>query len=380
MFGLAARAQLLSLSRAMLANEASVVLRELDELVRNGKDLGRLLNDLLHHFRNLLVFEVTGGDLSLLEISEAEGVELQAQAAMAPAEAVSRVLEVLSTAEGRLRDASARKIFLEVTLMKAMQARGAVSLNAVLKQLQELRQEAGGGEAGTGGITTRPPEARLSAPATVSPLLSPTSSVAGSAPTAPTVPAVPAAAPVACSGPAQLWTQVIAAAGPMIRPVLQVGIPLTWEKGVLTVGFPGSHDAQRVMAESDRTRKTVETKLAELGLPGTVRFIRIAETPGDTGAVPGPGPGFVGATASTAAAPGSVGTGPAPLATGGGVAKGGSGAPGSGARVKSEKVVPLKISEAEFKDDPLIKEALELFKGHLVRVPNADPDAGAGAR
>ena len=166
----------------------------------------------------------------------------------------------------------------------------------------------------------------------------------------------------------------------MIRPVLQVGIPLTWEKGVLTVGFPGSHDAQRVMAESDRTRKTVETKLAELGLPGTVRFIRIAETPGDTGAVPGPGPGFVGATASTAAAPGSVGTGPAPLATGGGVAKGGSGAPGSGARVKSEKVVPLKISEAEFKDDPLIKEALELFKGHLVRVPNADPDAGAGAR
>ena len=62
MFGLAARGQLLSLSRAMLANEASVVLRELDELVRNGKDLGRLLNDLLHHFRNLLVFQVTGGD------------------------------------------------------------------------------------------------------------------------------------------------------------------------------------------------------------------------------------------------------------------------------------------------------------------------------
>jgi len=372
MFGLAARAQLLSLSRAMLANEASTVLRELDELVRNGKDLGRLLNDLLHHFRNLLVFQVTGGDLNLLEVSEAEGAELQTQAGLASAEAVGRVLEVLTMAEGRMRDAAARKIFLEVTLMKAMQARSAVSLDAVLKQLGQLRQETGGGGAlpsaaragEASGVApaapipaARPPAPPVApAPVIQTPAFAPVSTL----PPAPAVtPAPPARPPEVASGPAdpaELWSQVVSSAGPMIRSALQAGTPVSWEKGILTVGYPASLEGQRVMAESDRTRKTVEAKLAELGRSGTVKFVRIADAPG---AAPAVGPG---STASPAGGGGVRATG-APAAGASSAA-----AAAAAARAKPEKVVPLKISDAEFKNDPLIKEALELFKGQRVDV------------
>ncbi len=398
MFGLAARAQLLSLSRAVLANEASSVLRELDELVRNGKDLGRLLNDLLHHFRNLLVYQVTGGDLNLLEISEAEGSELQTQAGLASAEAVGRVLEVLTMAEGRMRDAAARKIFLEVTLMKAMQARSAVSLDTVLKQLGQLRQEpGGGGSVPTPSRTTEapgvapavsapaarppaPPATPIASPST--PLPAPASPPAPAAvpPVAsiPVVPvaasprppeAVPAPAPAAAAAsgpidPAELWSQVVSSAGPMIRSALQAGTPVSWEKGVLTIGYPGAMEGQRAMAESERTRKTVESKLAELGRPGTVKFVRIAEPAG----------GVASLAPVSAARPLSGGS------------AGGTGAPATGAsaaasaasRAKPEKVVPLKISDAEFKNDPLIKEALELFKAQRVDVDlPSDPGAGS---
>jgi hypothetical protein len=45
-----------------------------------------------------------------------------------------------------------------------------------------------------------------------------------------------------------------------------------------------------------------------------------------------------------------------------------------------EKVVPIKVDPAEFKNDPLIKEALELFKGQLVEVRSPSvPDANAMA-
>src|SRR3954452_8748671 len=47
MFGLAARAQLLSLASAIINADAAGALRELNELSRNGKDLGRLIADLL---------------------------------------------------------------------------------------------------------------------------------------------------------------------------------------------------------------------------------------------------------------------------------------------------------------------------------------------
>jgi DNA polymerase-3 subunit gamma/tau len=390
MFGLAARAQLLSLSRAVLANEPSSVLRELDELVRNGKDLGRLLNDLLHHFRNLLVYQVTGGDLNLLEVSEAEGAELQTQAGLASAEAVGRVLEVLTMAEGRMRDAAARKIFLEVTLMKAMQARSAVSLDSVLKQLGQLRLEAGGGGGVPTPARTTDTPAGLPAPsvpagrAAVPPAPPvvptpkpppPASTVAPAAPfplapvATPSRPpeAEPLPAPVALvSGPVdpvELWAQVVASAGPMIRSALQAGTPVSWEKGVLTIGYPGAMEGQRAVAESERTRKTVEAKLAELGRSGTVKFVRIADPAGGV----------------AASAPG-----PSASAGGGGTSRGtGSSAPSAAAasaasRTKPEKVVPLKISDAEFKNDPLIKEALELFKAQRVDI-DQPPDTGAGA-
>ena len=45
MFGLAAQGQILELARAVLAGEAEKALRELDELSKHGKDLGRLVSD-----------------------------------------------------------------------------------------------------------------------------------------------------------------------------------------------------------------------------------------------------------------------------------------------------------------------------------------------
>src|SRR5881394_3231271 len=47
MFGLAAQRQLLELSKAVLAGEVESALRLLNELSRQGKDLGRLVSDLL---------------------------------------------------------------------------------------------------------------------------------------------------------------------------------------------------------------------------------------------------------------------------------------------------------------------------------------------
>ncbi|MBC8002953.1 MAG: DNA polymerase III subunit gamma/tau, partial [Opitutaceae bacterium] len=139
MFGLTAQGQILSLARGVLEGNAPLMLRELNDLARNGKDLGRLLTDLLVHFRNLLVYQVTGQDLSLLEISEAEATAIAAESTLTRQESLTRILEVLSDAEGKLRDAMSKKIFLEVTLLKAVQARNAVSIDTVLKQLGQLQ-------------------------------------------------------------------------------------------------------------------------------------------------------------------------------------------------------------------------------------------------
>src|SRR5215471_7686017 len=89
MFGLTAQSQLLELSRAILAGEVEGALRLVNELANHGKDLGRLLSDLLNHFRNLLIFQVSRGDLSMLEVSEAEAAALGEQSKLATPEGLT---------------------------------------------------------------------------------------------------------------------------------------------------------------------------------------------------------------------------------------------------------------------------------------------------
>src|SRR5688500_18197760 len=149
MFGLAARAQLLSLATYILEGNASDALRELNELARNGKDLARLLSDLLSHFRNLMIFEFSKGDLSPLPISEAEAAPLPQQTQEVSGDAITRIMEVLADAEGRLRDAASKKIFLEISLLKAIEARSAMSIDSVLKKLTELRGNSSSGNGGS---------------------------------------------------------------------------------------------------------------------------------------------------------------------------------------------------------------------------------------
>src|SRR5262249_53367964 len=120
MFGLTAQTQLLELSRAVLSGEIENSLRQVHQLATNGKDLGRLVSDLLNHFRNLLIFQVSGGDLRMLEVSEAEATSLAEQAKMVETTGLTRIMEVFADAETRLREVASKKILVEVTLLKAI--------------------------------------------------------------------------------------------------------------------------------------------------------------------------------------------------------------------------------------------------------------------
>src|ERR1035441_5268659 len=124
MFGLAAQGQILALSEAVLAGETEKALRQLNELAQQGKDLGRLVSELLQHFRTLLIFQVSHGELALIEASEAEAAVLAGQSARLNSDGLTRMMDVLADCEGRLRDTASRKILLEVTLLKMIEEIG----------------------------------------------------------------------------------------------------------------------------------------------------------------------------------------------------------------------------------------------------------------
>jgi DNA polymerase-3 subunit gamma/tau len=384
MFGLTARSQLLALSQGVLAGEVDGALRELSTLAKSGKDLGRLLSDLLSHIRNLMIFQVSSGDLSLLEVSEAEATMLKEQSGLVNVDALSRILEVLTDCEGRLREAVSKKILIEVALLRAIQARNAVSIDAVLKTLNDLRSSGGGAVSSAPASVSAPAKAAAPAPAPApKPFTSLREAMAAQQTAAPAVapvpkaePPKPAPAPTPTPAPspspvdvpsmfeeekpaapranvdiAALWDQVVEAVSrvsPFTRSYLLEAHPVSFANGVFIIGYDPEFSHHLSLVDNSKNHALLQTKFKELG-QGEVR-VKFIESPEPEG--------WQRRMATVLNTPE-----PAKAA-----ATGNDGAPAAKSDEKKPKtsVEPVRIED--FKNDPLIKKALEIFKGQIVDV------------
>ena len=328
MFGLAAQGQVLNLAGSILNGESETALRQFHELSGGGKELRRLVGDLLNHFRNLLVFTVSKGDVSLLEITESEKDALAEQAKLTDAGALGRILEVLTDCEMRLRDAASKKILVEVSLLKAIQAAGAMSLDEVLDKLQELR----------GGADAAPAKAPAKKTASKS-AAKPAEQVAAAEPVKQS-----AAPPPAPTGSIEaLWPDLVRVAGevqPFAAGYINEAHPVSLEGNLLTIGFAPEYVDQMELADNPKFHETLRQSMEKLGHRDIeAKFVQAERPAGWSGS---PAPVEIEAPAGQEIA-----------------------APYEPPKSKPQEG-PLDMEE--FKKDPLIQKALEVFKGQIVDV------------
>jgi DNA polymerase-3 subunit gamma/tau len=350
MFGLTAQDQIIALAGAVLAGEVEPTLRQLNELATHGKDLGRLLSDLLGHFRNLLIFQVSAGALDMLEVSEAEIAALKEQSKMAGTEGFTRIMDILADAEMRLRDATSKKILLEVTLLKAIEARNAVSIDTVLQRLEKLRQESGQEVVSIPIPATAPDPKPFRAEVTAA-----ASAAARPAPVSSPAEVHEPPQPLAGTDLAQLWNALVEAVGrasPFARTYLLEAHPVSFSQNLFTIGFDPEFEDHIALVDNARNHGLLQTKLTELGHSGIqFKFIK-AEAPAAWQRAPEQSP----RPAPAAAPPPQPSAAPAQVTT-----------PALVAPAK-ERLAPVPFNKDDFKNDPLIKKALEMFKGQIVEV------------
>ena len=341
MFGLTAQGQIVSLAQNILNGQPEMVLRQLNDLAKNGKDLGRLLADLLGYFRNLLIFKISKGDTTLLEAAEAEIATLAQQAREIQPPALTRIMEVLTDCESRLRDAPSKKILIEVALLKAIEMRHALSIDNVLEKLSQLQR-------GTGENSSCP------APSPLAPGRPEKSAPAG--PEMKSPPPLSTAAKSGHSGEAtpgrarnllELWQEIVSAvanASPFVRSYLLEAHPVSYERKVLTIGFDPEFADHLSLVDTAKTRTVIATKLQEItGEEAQIRFVSAERPAGDKPLSPAP------ASVSGPAAPAPQAGGAAPP-------------------VVAPKSTTLPFNRQELSGDPLIQKALEIFKGQIVEV------------
>jgi DNA polymerase-3 subunit gamma/tau len=313
-FGLVAHKQLTTLTNAIIDGETNAALKVLKELDEAGKDLQRLLAELLDHFRNLLVVTLGPTDVGL-ELPETELDLLRAQAQRIDSDAVLRVIDALAATEGKLRYALSKRILFEIAVVKAIKAREAVSLDALLKKLNELK--------GAGVVAAVPAATGL------------TPSRARS------VSAAETAVATTLVSLSDAWAYAVEHLGkvtPLAKTYLVGARPLRMQGDVVVIGFDPEFAERREFVDNARNRELLQSKLSEkLRMSVSLKF-EIAE-----GAAEPPSTHSASAPKAPAAAPLKP-------------AANGFATTGAGKNLE------------EFRNDPLIKKALEVFKGTIVEV------------
>ena len=160
-----------ALGDAVAVGDAKGVFELVSRLVQEGQDMRHVTNEVLSHFRNLLLVKTAPGQHDLLDATDDEAERLTAQAAKYSAAELGRVIALLIAAQTDMRWTTSPRLSLELALIRATIPETDAAPEALVSRLERLERVAGitGGGGGSGaavsGSYTPPRSPSATAPA-----------------------------------------------------------------------------------------------------------------------------------------------------------------------------------------------------------------------
>jgi DNA polymerase-3 subunit gamma/tau len=139
--GVIDRKIIFDLASSILNADIHVVLDLLDDVYDRGHDMKKLYADLLEHFRNLLVVAMGNRVEKLVDLPSGEFEQLVTQAKPLSAGILNHIFDMLFKAEASIRMSPQPKLALEMTLIRLLQTKPALSIDVLIDKLDALRQE-----------------------------------------------------------------------------------------------------------------------------------------------------------------------------------------------------------------------------------------------
>jgi DNA polymerase-3 subunit gamma/tau len=137
-FGFTSQQTVANLTDKILRNATADAVQLLHEQSEAGKDMMRLISDLIAYLRDLLVSKVKPDALSEDVDSDLQK-SLAGQAELIETDRLLELIDQFAEAEGRMKWAPNKKLHFEVALIKAIHSLSQVTLNEVIENLNALR-------------------------------------------------------------------------------------------------------------------------------------------------------------------------------------------------------------------------------------------------
>jgi len=320
-FGFTAQETVSGLCDHILNGDAASALALVYAQAEEGRDLSRLLSDLIGHLRDLLVIKASP-DTPNPDLDATALASLKSQS------------ELFAATEGRMKWAPNKKLHFEVAVIKAVHTLQQTTLSEVLDTLSTLR---------TGGEPSSPASAPVRQPVSApAPVRRESLSAAVSTAVAAPKPAPvekPQPSPIAptpvveervepLAGEENIWLEVmkqVRVKRPLISSWVEAGTLLKIENDVALVGFPKDQAIPMESIQRPNHRKLLEELLSSIS--GRTLTLKCEAREGLAINAPAPAP-------PESEAPAAVN--------------------------------PQAKADEDFKNDPKIKKALEIFEAEIL--------------
>ncbi len=219
--GLAGREYLFDLADCVARKDTAAVLEMVDKLYQSSADVSRLCDEMINHFRSLMVVSCSSEAASILKVLPQETERLKAQAKTISQTDIFCCISVLQEATVKMAKSASKRLEFELAMVKLCSPELLQSPEALLARIEKLENEIALLKARAAAPTAAPAQAVMPAQtATMPAAASAASAPAAQRPAAASVqrPAEPARKPSASeesagSGSARLfaeWDSVVA--------------------------------------------------------------------------------------------------------------------------------------------------------------------------
>lgn len=156
--GLASAEVITRVIGSISGKESKTALDVVANLVDSGHDLRNFCRDVLAVFRDLLIYKVSSGDVSLVESSTLDPETLAALAANFSESDLIRLFNSLAETEARLKDAVQMRYVLEVGLVKLIELGRVKSIEEIIERLSVLESRGIAASAESKSLASAAPE------------------------------------------------------------------------------------------------------------------------------------------------------------------------------------------------------------------------------
>ena len=137
-FGFTSEQTVIDLTGQILRGNTADAIDLLHQQSESGKDMMRLMSDLIAYLRDLLVFKAKPDALKE-DVDPDVQKSLAAHAELISTDRLLDLIDQFAAAEGRMKWAPNKKLHFEVAIIKAIQSLGQATLDEVIETLGELR-------------------------------------------------------------------------------------------------------------------------------------------------------------------------------------------------------------------------------------------------